>query len=301
MTLPKRRIIDAHIHLWDLDANYYPWLDDGDRPSLIKDISSLRRNYLVADFMRDAEGLNVVATVHIQAEHDHRDVVRETRWLQDVADEPASRGIPQAIVADADFAAPDIEAVLERHAAFRNTRGIRHVLHRRLNASPPYDPLENPAWVRNFALLQRHAMSFDMQLFPSQAAAALSLIRDNPEVMIALTHAGMPLWRDADGMARWRRTIRSLAELPNVWIKLSDFGSADPAWSTASIDPIVSEIIDAFGVGRTMLASNYPVERLWKPYREIWSIYGEYFSGFSADECDALFCQNAAAFYRIAS
>jgi predicted TIM-barrel fold metal-dependent hydrolase len=44
--------------------------------------------------LRDVGDLNVIGGVHIQAEHDYRDHVRETRWLQRVADNPASRGIP---------------------------------------------------------------------------------------------------------------------------------------------------------------------------------------------------------------
>lgn len=67
----RRPIVDTHFHLWDLDENYYPWLSDGDRSSLIKDYSLLRKNYLVADLLRDIGELNVVAGVHIQAEHDH--------------------------------------------------------------------------------------------------------------------------------------------------------------------------------------------------------------------------------------
>ena len=115
-------IVDTHFHLSDLDENYYPWLSDGDRPSLIKDFSSLRRNYLVTDLLRDIGGLNVIAGVHVQAEHDRSDVVRDTLAATDRRRAPASRGFPHAIVADADFASPEIERLLEAHRAFRNTR-----------------------------------------------------------------------------------------------------------------------------------------------------------------------------------
>src|SRR5262245_49089625 len=136
------RIVDAHFHLWNLDENHYPWLADSSRPSLVQGREKLRRNYLVTDYLRDVGDLNVVAGVHIQAEHDPRDRVRETRWLQGVAAQPEARGFPQAIVADADFASPDIERVLEQHASFANVRGIRFALHRRLDE--PYDPLLDP-------------------------------------------------------------------------------------------------------------------------------------------------------------
>jgi predicted TIM-barrel fold metal-dependent hydrolase len=295
----KRKIIDAHFHLWNLDENYYPWLSDGDRPSLIKDFSTLRKNYLISDLLGDFGELNVIAGVHVQAEHDHSDVVRETRWLQKVADDPASRGFPHGIVADADFAQPDVERILEEHCAFRNMRGIRHALHRTLDAPTPYDPLQDPAWHRNFPLLAKFNLSFDMQHFPQQADDAVRLIRNNPDVPIILSHCAMPIWSDAERMKLWRDALLRYAEFPHVSIKISGFGSHDPGWSTQSIDPVISEIIRAFTPRRCMLASNFPVERLAKPYAEVWNIFADYFSAYSPDEQEDLFWRNAARIYRL--
>ena len=295
------KIIDAHFHLWDLDENHYPWLVDESRPSLVQGRAALRRNYLATDFLRDVGDVEVVAGVHIQAEHDPRDHVRETRWLQDVATRPESRGFPQAIVANADLASADAEAVLEQHASFANVRGIRQALHRRLDDAEPYDPLEDPAWVRQFPLLARYGLSFDLQLFPRQARAALDLIRRNPYVQFVLTHAAMPFLRDAENVALWARSVHAYAEYPNVAIKLSGFGAFDAHWNARSIDPIVSEVVAAFTPARCMLASNFPVEGLVKPYAEIWNVFIEYFAPYSRAEQEMLFWRNAATLYRIAA
>ena len=299
MVKPGIKIVDAHFHLWDLDENHYPWLSDGGRSTLIKDFSTLRRNYLVSDLLRDIGDLNVIAGVHIQAEHDYRDHVRETRWLQRVADSPASRGIPQGIVANADFASEDVERVLEGHCEFANTRGIRYSLHRRLGDAVPYDPLRNPVWTRNFSLLRKYRLSFDMELFPSQADLAIDLIRQNPDVQIVLTHAAMPLWRSPEEKDLWRKSIKRYAEHPNVAIKLSGFGVFNPEWNAASIEPILSEVIAAFTPGRCMFATNYPVEGIFKGYREVWNAYFECLSGFSADEQELMCWRNAARLYRL--
>lgn len=293
------KIVDPHFHLWDLKENYYPWLSDGDRPSVVADYSSLRRDYLVADLLRDFGDLDVIAGVHIQAEHDPRDHVRETRWLQRVADDPQSRGFPHAIVANADLAAPDAERVLEAHCAFANMRGIRQAVHRRLEESPPYDPLLDPMWRGNFHLMAKYRLSFDLQLFPQQADAAAALVRAHPEVQFILTHAGMPLWPDAERRGLWRASLPKLAALPNVAVKISGFGLYDPGWDAKSIEPIVAPVIDAFTPARCMLASNYPVERIARKYTDVWRIYDEYFSGWSQDEREALFYRNALRYYRI--
>ncbi|MGH2548350.1 MAG: amidohydrolase family protein, partial [Thermomicrobiales bacterium] len=209
-------IVDAHFHLWDLNTNYYPWLSDGSRPSLVANFENLRRNYRIGEFLNDVDSLPIVAGVHIQAEHDYSDPVRETRWLQEVADQPNSRGIPQGIIAHADLANSDVEAVLAEHCEHRNTRGIRQVLNRRLGDDVSYDPLKDECWQRNFPLLRKYNLSFDLQLSAVQAPAALRLIRANPEVQFILTHAGMPPNNGADGMEVWRQNIRDYARNSNV-------------------------------------------------------------------------------------
>lgn len=293
------KIVDAHFRLWNLDENYYPWLSDGDRPSVVADYSSLRRNYLVSDFIDDIADLDVIAAVHIQAEHDPRDHLRETRWLQGVADSAGSRGIPQAIVANADLAAKDAEALLQAHCAFCNVRGIRQALHRRLDAAPPYDPLLDPAFRKNFHLLGKYRLSFDLQCFPHQGAEVEALVREHPSVQFILTHAGMPLWRDAARLELWRRNLLQLAQYPNVAAKISGFGMWDAAWDAKSIEPVVSLAIEHFTPARCMLASNFPVEGINKTYADVWRIYAEYFAAWSEAERQALFCDNALRYYRL--
>jgi predicted TIM-barrel fold metal-dependent hydrolase len=297
MSHSNHKIVDTHFHLWNVDENHYPWLCDPQHPSLVNNRTALPRNYLVSDLLRDIGALDVIAGVHIQAEHDPRDPVRETQWLQSIADEPAARGIPQAIVASADFAAPDIADVLERHCAFRNVRGIRFAVHRRLDEG--YDPLLDLAWTANLPLLKAFDLSFDLQLFPQQADAAVALIDRNPGIQFIVTHCGMPFWPDAARRALWRQSMRKYAARANVAVKISGFGGYDAAWNAASIDPIVSEVIAAFGPQRCMLASNYPIEGLVKPYPDIWQVFARYFSAYSADERDMLFWRNAARFYRL--
>lgn len=90
-------IIDAHHHLWDLGRNHYPWLADHPEPNfLLGNYAPLKRNYLPADYRRDAAGLKVLATVHVEAEHDRNRQVARTGWLREVA---ARAGLP-AILAD---------------------------------------------------------------------------------------------------------------------------------------------------------------------------------------------------------
>jgi len=116
-------LIDAHHHLWDLQRNYYPWLSDRrEEHFFLGNYEQLKKNYLPEDYLRDARGHNVLATVHCEAEWDREDQVGETRWLSEVS---ALYGFPDAIVAHAWFDAENAEEVIAAQASFALVRGIR--------------------------------------------------------------------------------------------------------------------------------------------------------------------------------
>ena len=115
-------IIDAHHHLWDLDR-VLSWLCDPEPiPFRYGDYSALKRSYLLADYRRDSASLNIVKTVHMEAEWNRTDPAGETKWL-----EPSmQRGFPNAIVGHAEPHRQDIADVLAAHAGSSLVRGIRH-------------------------------------------------------------------------------------------------------------------------------------------------------------------------------
>ena len=65
-TTPVRRIVDAHHHLWDLEACDYPWLMAKGVTRFFGDPTPIQKNYLVSDLRRDAHHYQVDASVHIQ-------------------------------------------------------------------------------------------------------------------------------------------------------------------------------------------------------------------------------------------
>ena len=171
------QIVDAHHHLWDLSKLHYPWLAEPiDHP--MGDYAAIRRNYLIDDFRADAARQGLVKSVHVQAEVDHADPdVAETAWLQSVADDPASGGLPSGIVAYADLAAADVDDVLGRHCAQANMRGIRDMLNYepdtlRFCFATRGDLMQDPAWRAGYARLRAHGLSFDLQLWWQQMADA---------------------------------------------------------------------------------------------------------------------------------
>ena len=293
--------IDPHMHLWDLEKNYYPWLSDADSKdssSQLFDLSPLRKSYLIADYMRDTARQNVIKSVHVDAKFDEANPVGETRWLQSVADDPASKGMPNGIVAYANLAAPDVERTLKQHAEAPNLRGVRHMLNRNPDIADR-DYMLDETWCRNFALLRRHDLIFDLQIYWPQMADAARLARRYSDVPISLNHAGMPHHPDAEGFANWVDGMKRLAACDNILAKISGFGMTLPDRTTVGFAPYVLKTIEIFGVDRCMFASNFPVDRLYTSFDTLWEGYMDTVRDFSEDERRKLFHDNAERLYRI--
>ena len=295
------RIVDSHVHLWDLSRARYGWLQDDPLPNNpAGDMAPIaRRNYLLPDYLADTAGWTVDKIVHVECGLPIGQQLAETDWLQSIAD---AYDYPHGIVAGADLLDPDLDALLEAHAARPNVRGVRQIVcwhPDRLKTYTARDLLLDPAWETGLAKLARHGLSFDLQLYPVQMQTAAVIARRHPDVPLVVNHAGLPTDRDEAGMALWREGLHELARLPQVSIKISGLGITDRAWTVESLRPVVLECIDAFGTDRAMFASDFPVEKVHGTFDAFYSAFDAITADFSADERDRLFARNAEAIYRI--
>ncbi len=295
------QIVDAHHHLWNLNKIHYPWLMERGVLRFFGDPTPIQQDYLVGDFLDDVGELPVTSSVHIQVGAASADSVAETRWLQSEA-QRAPLGIPNAIVAFCDLADEDADNVLDAQAESGNLRGIRQIVGR----SPAEDAksgssalLDNPIWIDNLARLSSRQLSFDLQLIPVQLPAVSKVLAKIPDLRVALCHCGSPHDQSGDGMAFWRRELTRLAELPNVYCKLSGFCMFEQNWDAERVRKTALTAIDIFGVNRCMFGSNFPVEKLYVSYNTLYSSYFDIAAEFSESEQQDLLADTARRFYRI--
>src|SRR5260370_4005245 len=300
-TLYDGPIVDPHHHLWDLSLGRHPWLGPGAEAfGGLGDLAQLRRNYLQNDYLRDAAGHNVVATVHVEAGWDGDDCIGETKWLESLE---KVGGVAARYVARAPLAGAEALELIEAQAAFPRVVGIRDILSWSENPARRFaargDLMRDPGWRAGLAALARNNLVFDLMVYSNQLVDAARLIGDFPNQLFALEHCGSPIDRDADGMRRWREGLAGVAIWPNVVIKISDLVAYDHEWTLESLREVVLRCLDCFGPQRAMFASDFPVAGLHATFDQVYGAFKTIVSGFSAGEQRALFFDNAERTYRI--
>jgi len=236
--MPDLAFVDTHVHFWDLEKPqlHYSWLQPGVLHPILGNIDEIKFSRFAAEeFQRESAGANVTKAVHVQAALGIEDPVEETLWLREQAE---SGGFPQAIVAYANLKDPNVEGMLERHAAASPLlRGIRDF--------SEGDYLVDPDFERGYAKLERFGLVCDLDCFWEKMHDARDLAQRHPGTMMVLDHAGFPLERTDEYFTNWKRGIRSLAEAENAYCKISGLAMGDNDWTVDSIRPWVLHCIES--------------------------------------------------------
>ena len=291
-------IVDAHHHVWRLDAT--PWLQGPMEPRIFGAYEPLRRDYGIEEYLAEAEPCGMVKSVFVQVNVAPGGEVDEVAWVRGLA---AVSGFPQAITAYADLSAPEVGDVLDREVACGGVRAVRQQLH--WHANPQYrfaarpDLMNDAAWRRGLAEVRRRGLAFELQVFPGQMAEAARLASDFPDLTFILLHAGMLEDRSEDGWALWRAGMVELARRPNVVAKLSGLGTFARACSVELWRPVVERTVDLFGPARCLFGSNFPIEKLWTSYAELVAVMRACLAGCSPEERRAIMHDSAVRIYRL--
>lgn len=291
-------MIDAHHHIW-LQVDL-PWLLGPEQPRIFGPYGAIRRDYTIEEFRADLAGTGIQKSVYVQANWPADKFEEEAAWVQSVTD---ATGWPHAIVAYADFTVDDVTPQLERLAKYPAMRGVRQQLHWHENplyrfAARP-DLATDPKVQRNIAKLAKYGWVFDLQVFADQMEGAAQLAAACPDVTFALMHAGMLEDTTPAKRAAWEAGMQRLADQPNVYSKLSAFGTFKHKVDPPFIKDMTETTVGMFGSARCLYGSNFPIEKLWTSYGALFDAFRAGASGLRQYEWDDIFNNTAARVYRI--
>ena len=283
--------IDTHQHYWRYQPQDFGWISDS--------MPVLQHDFAPADCLEPMRAAGITASIAVQA----RSMEQETDFLlQRASDNPSVLGV----VGWTDLRSAQLQERLEHWTQNPALRGFRHIVQ-----DEPDVPglLNDAAFQRGVAHLQRKGLSYDVLLFGHQLPDAQAFCARHDQHWLVLDHVGKPAlrdWKQPDIAARWRKDLRALARLPHLMCKLSGLVT-ETAWSTAkavsagdhaAILQCYDEALEAFGPQRLMFGSDWPVCQLAAPYGAVADTALQWASSrLSASEHDAFWSANAARAY----
>jgi L-fuconolactonase len=280
----RDRIVDAHHHVWDLGVRDPDWLRD-------RRLAPIHRTFTTADLRPLAAAAGVGASVLVQT----LALADETDELLALAD---GDDLVAGVVGWVDLTAPE---VADRLAALLDgphgavLRGVRHLV----QDEPDDDWLARPDVLRGLRAVGEAGLVYDLLTFPRQLPAATAAADATPGLTFVVDHCSKPPIADGT-LEPWATHLRALARLPNVVCKLSGLVTeAGPAWSVDDLRPFADVVLDAFGPGRLMVGSDWPVCLLAAGYDEVLHAALDLVAGLSPAERAEVLSGTATRVYQL--
>ena len=276
------KLLDTHQHLVYRDVANYSWAKD--IPPLATD------NFTVENYLKLTEGLGIGGTLFMETGVDDPDYQNEAKYVQKLSDNPNNRikGLIVSIRPEDDSFDAWFNETLQM-----NVSGYRRILH-----VMPDETSQTQTFRDNVKKIGKAGKPFDICYLPTQLSIAYDFAKDCQEVNLVLNHCGVPSIA-AGEIDQWGKDIKKLAELPNVYCKLSGLMAycAPGTSSQETIQPYVDHVLETFGPNRMVWGSDWPVVNLGKGIQEWISVTRNILSKLSDSEAEAIANANAQKIY----
>lgn len=272
--------IDSHQHFWKYNPTDYGWIDDR--------MKILKRDWLAGDLEPVLLEAGFAGSVAVQA----RQTPEETRWLLNLAEK---HDFIKGVVGWVDLCSEDdLKRQLDEFCKSPKFVGVRHVVH-----DEPEDTfMLSDDFLKGISILKEYNLTYDLLLFPKHLPVAQIVVSMFPEQKFVVDHIAKPLIRDRV-TDPWKDDIMMLSENKNVWCKLSGMVT-EADWvnhTPGDFRPYLDVVFKAFGPGRLMIGSDWPVCLVSRKYREVINIVEDYISGMQNEVRQKILGLNCIDFY----
>jgi len=279
------KIIDTHIHLWDLENGSYPWLDG--------DNTILNRSYFMEELELQRTGTDVKYGVLVQAANNTQD----TRYMLKIAQEYTW---VKGVVGWLPLMDPKQSENLLENTYLSNPyfKGVRHLIH---NESNPGWLLQNCV-LESLNFLSSVGLPFDVVgILPEHLKTAIKVAEELPELHLVLDHLNQPPIAQKLKFGTWGDLMEKASTHSNIHLKISGLGTTSGLqhqWRATDIQEYLKFALDTFGYKRCFLGGDWPVSLLAGSYAYTWKQYQDALTNLlNQKQLNAVCYENAAAFY----
>lgn len=271
--------LDAHHHFWVYRDSDYGWIGKG--------MEAIRRDFTPSDLKPLLRRNGFDGSVLVQV----RQSLEETESFLRLADE---NDFIRGVVGWVDLRSARVRFDLERFSEHPRFVGVRHVV----QDEPDDRFLLRDDFLRGVALLKDFGLTYDILVFHRQLPAVLEFVPRFPEYRLVLDHIGKPAIARGE-LEPWASAIRKLGRFENLYCKLSGMVTeADwKRWKRGDFLQYLDVVLEAFGPGRLLIGSDWPVCLLAASYDEVLEIVTGFIEPLSSSEKEAILGRNAAALY----
>ncbi|MGY2872936.1 L-fuconolactonase [Marmoricola sp. URHA0025 HA25] len=282
-------VVDAHVHVWDLDRRPQPWIDP-------RSMAVLARDFQPGELTAEVASAGVSSAVLVQVLNDAAES-DDLMW--------AGAGRPFiGVVPWIDLLRPDLETQLDSLASHPSGAHLAGVRHQALAEPDPAAWLARAADGPAFGLLGRRGLAFDLLLGPGHLAAAYAAVAAHGGTTFVLDHAGKPPvtsgWH-SPASQEWAAGIAALGRLPNAICKLSGLTTlADrSSWEVSDLKAYVDHVLACFGAERVMFGSDWPVSLRAGSYARTVETAHDLVATLSRDEQESVLAGTARRVYHL--
>lgn len=300
------KIIDPHLHLFNLPDGDYAWLKSDNAPYW-PDKKKIHRSFSEQELtLADQNGnepLSLGGFVHIEAGFDNQHPWREISWLESHCQHP----FRSIATIDLTLATPAFEQSLIKLCEYKSVVGGRHILDEQA-----VELLSNPQVQCNLTCLAKYQLLFELQI-PLSNNEAVELmaqtLHNNPSLKVIINHAGSPTFsypalnfQKENDHTSWLLGLKRLSRFEQCAIKCSGWEMADRKYSLNWVKTVLEACVNHFGKNRVMLASNFPLCLLVNSYQQTWLNNFQLLSNelnLEEKKCEALLYSNASHWYEL--
>jgi L-fuconolactonase len=275
------KIVDTHVHFWDLDRFDYFWL----KP----EYGILYRTYLPEQIRQEMDKAGVSQGIFVQANH----LPDENDWVLSLA---KTHTWIAGMVGWVDLTDPRVGDTLDAYMRHSRFKGVRHLIHE----EPDDRWLLRSDVQPGLQALAERGLTFDIVALPRHLPYLPEVVSRHPKLNFVIDHMAKPPIASGS-LDNWARDLEGVSAFPNVLCKVSGLitEATSGAWTPEELKPAIQVGVDLFGFDRLMFGGDWPVSLLASSYQQVVDATQAALPHASEEDLAKFWSGNAARFYRL--